>query len=239
MDSRKIRFSIFISVLFLLGACTKKNTDFTEPYKWSNGTSVYAPYTLGSTFKYEISIVNPTPGQPPIIDSFTYTVTKDTLINGLKCRKLESNNPFVAGDYFCNYEPVSGVRTEINLNADFGLRIPVLTEKTLRVKENKGFEWGGTFSGTYPSSSTIINGSIAYKLVNRDFSKTVLAKVFADVFEVEQIFSLPAGGGFPSNSLKINNFYAKDFGVIQRDFPADGSFGIYNYKLKQAKIIKN
>jgi hypothetical protein len=230
---------IFCFSIINISCSNDKETKIGELINWPEGTSVYAPYTIGSTFKYEVSIVNPTAGQPPIIDFFTYTVTKDTLIDGLKFKKLDSNNKPIAGNYYCHYDQITGERTEINLNANFaGVAIAKLKENTIRVKEEVNATWNGGFTGFLPSVTSPINGTINYKILKRDFVKNVLSKDYYGSFEIEQVFSLTIPG-IGDQAVQVNNFYAKNAGVIQRDFPSDGSFGIYNYKLKESNIIKN
>jgi hypothetical protein len=230
---KKLFAHISIIVLFcsVFAACKKDKMTFV----WPEGTGDYAPYTIGSKFTYQISL-----GSPAVLDTFSYTVVKDTLINGVKFMKMATNDPTLVSDFYCNYNATTGVRTDINYNTNFGgVPIPVLKETTLRAKDALNATWKEQLNISAAGATFPLD--FDYKLGQKDFSKTVFSKTYADVTQVNQTITLPAivvtALGLPTNKIGIINFYSKEVGILQRDFP-DGLIGLNFYKLISADIKK-
>jgi hypothetical protein len=224
-----------VSAIFLF-SCKKKNTS-PAAFQWPNGTGEYAPYTLGSTFVYESTTT-----APAATDSFTYTVTKDTTIEGLSFKKLESNKPNLASTFFCNIN--GGIRTEITYNTTFsGINVPIIKLETLKESVAASGTWSGSFNVTVPANPPAIpipiplTISVAYTLMQKDFTKNILAKDYVNTFHVKQIASLPASvigflpPGTPS-SFQIENYFSKGVGLAQRDGPNA------SIKIKRYNVVK-
>jgi hypothetical protein len=232
MKNLKIAFakiSIFVLVCSVFVACKK---DIALLF-WPEGTGDYASYTIGSKFTYQISY-----GNPAVIDTFFYTVVKDTTINGAKFMKMATSNPNLVTDFFCNYNPITGVRTDINFNTNFGgIPIPELKETTLRAKQPLNAVWNEKLNVSASGASFTLN--FDYKISQKNFTKKVFSTNYKDVIQVDQTITLPqslvAALEFPTDKIGIINFYSKEVGILQRDFP-DGLIGINFYKLIKADI---
>jgi hypothetical protein len=223
--------SLIFSILF--SACKKKDI-IVEPaptgFQWPAGTSDYAPNTLGSTFTFETST-----GTPAVIDSFTYTVVKDTMINAAKYYKLTSNKPAVASAYYSNY--ANGVVTEINYSFNFqGVSIPVVTQTVLKDNVAVTNSWTDQLNVTIPGVPLPIPVTFTHTLMQKDITKNVLSKDYANAIEVKDVISIPPQiaqiAGLPVSSIQVNNFYGKGVGLIQKD--ATGSI----QKIKRYNIVK-
>jgi hypothetical protein len=219
-------FFIICSLAVLATACKKKD-DTPAGFTWPDGTGDYAPYTNGSTFVYEVNN-----SAPASVDSFTYTVTKDTTIDGLKYRKLESNKPLIATTLYCNYN--NGVRTEITYNSTFsGLNIPIIKQTVLKVNEAQGVQWNEILSVNVSGFSVPV--TFTYNNVQKGITKNVLSKDYANTIFTKQVATIPnlpiLPPGTPT-SITIDNYFAKDFGLVQRDAPN------IVYKLKRANVVK-
>jgi hypothetical protein len=222
--------------LLVLSACKKNTTDDTAPtpigFQWPAGTSDYAPYTNGSTFTFETST-----GTPAVIDSFTYTVVKDTVIGGKTFRKLESNKPNLGPTYYSNF--ATNAITEISYNTTFqGFAIPPIAQIVLKDNEVINASWKDSVIVQVPINGFIIPVPVTFTntILQKDITKNILAKDYVNTFEVKQIISIPqqfaTAASLPTNSIQVNNFYAKGVGRIQRD-ATNGTV-----KIKRYNVIK-
>ncbi len=229
----KSQLLMLFSIVTLLAACKKNSDDVVPPvttFQWPAGTGEYAPYTLGSTFVYEIAS-----GTPTVIDSFTYTVTKDTTINSLPYKKLESNKPALGVTYYSNY--TNGVVTNITYNLNFqGLvTVPVVTQIVLKDNVPVTTTWNETLIVTVPGFPLPVGVMFVYTIMQKDFTKNILGKDYLNTIYVKQVINLPAGLPLPPGipaSTQIDNYYAKGVGIAQRD--ATGNV----LKIKRYNIIK-
>jgi hypothetical protein len=224
-------YSLLLVILF--SACKKSTTEEPAPapvgFQWPAGTSDYAPYTNGSTFTFETST-----GTPAVIDSFTYTVAKDTPINGLTFRKLVSNKPALASTYYANYN--AGVNTEITYNFNFqGFTIPQLTQTVLKETVAVNGTWTEPLTLNIPGVPIPVTVTFTHTMLQKDITKNILAKDYPNTFEVKQVISidpaLAALAGIPA-SVTINNFYSKAVGRVQRE-ATNGTV-----KIKRFNVIK-
>jgi hypothetical protein len=226
---------LIISAMFAsIISCKKKTNDGEPAFVWPTGTGEYAPYTLNSTFTYETTNAG-------VIDSFTYTVTKDTVLDGLPCRKLESNKPLLASNIYVNYN--NGVRTEYNLNTSFnGFAIPLIKQEVLKTATLVNANWTGSTNVTIPAIPPTLPIPLSvpitytYTMVQKDIVKNILQKDYSGTYAVKQVSSLPATivallpAGTPA-SVTIDNFYSKGVGISQRDAVAT------SFKIKRFKVI--
>ncbi len=205
-------YSFFVLFILLATACKKKNND--EQPGWPDGTGDYAPYTLGSTFTYEVSGT-----LPPVTDSFTYRVTKDTTIDGQPYKKLESDKPALASTFFCNYR--DGVRTEITYNTTVnGIGIPVIKQTVLKANEAVNAQWQEQLNVTIPGIPLPIPVTFTYKLIQKGFTKNVLGKDYANCIQARQTASIPANPLIPPTiptSVTLDNTFGSGQGLVQRD----------------------
>ncbi len=223
-----------IAFVAIFSACKKKSVDDTPPpatvFSWPAGTSDYAPTTVNSTFTYETSS-----GTPAVIDSFTYTVTKDTTISGAKYYKLVSNKPDDAPTYFSNYN--AGVITNVLLNVDFqaGVIIPIVTQTVLKDNVAVNATWNDALVVTF--SGIPVNIAFVNTLLQKDYTKTVLAKNYTSAITVKQLVNISLPGGIPlpagiPASTQIDNYFAKGVGLIQKDVNGD------TQKIKRYNVVK-
>jgi hypothetical protein len=217
------------AALFLLNACKKSSDGGDAGFQWPEGTGEYAPYTNGSTFVYEV-----TTAAPAATDSFTYTVTKDTLIDGLRYRKLESSKPTLASTLYCSYN--NGVRTEITYNTTVNnINIPVIKQTVLKANEAQGAGWNEVLNVNVPGIPLPIPVTFNYTNTQKNFTKSILGKDYAATIHAKQVATIPNIPGLPPNiptSVTVDNFFAKDYGLAQRDAPNTV------YKIKRANVIK-
>jgi hypothetical protein len=213
---KQIIFSLMALALIFV-SCKKDDEDVPPPptgFQWPSGTGEYAPYTNGSTFVYQIES-----SAPVTVDSFTYTVVKDTTIGGLTYKKLESNKPLIAATFYCNYN--AGVRTEITYNTDFQgvVTIPVLTQTVLKDNVPVTNSWNESLNVTV--SGFPIPVTFTYTIQQKDFVKNILGKDYAATIAVKQIASIPSiiatQLGLPFSSIQIDNFFAKGVGLVQKE----------------------
>jgi hypothetical protein len=225
-------FALTILSIVLFSSC-KHDEIVTPPYTWPEGTSAYAPYTIGSTFTFEISNI-----ASPAVDSFTYVVTKDSIINGFTYHKLESNKPKVGPTYFANYN--NGNLTEITYNLDYlGLgviTVPYVLETTL--KENVGINDTWLESLVVNYSGVNLNVTFAHTMLQKYYTKSILSKDFDNTIAVREVIStiIPPGFPWPSTvptTSQFDNYYSKGAGLVQRDI-SDGT----SIKLKRYNIVK-
>jgi hypothetical protein len=240
---------IFLYCFLLMVVLTSCQKEF-EPIinfqpPWPEGTSDYAPYTVGSTFTYEsVDLAAQT------TDEFTYTVAKDTIINdilinnvltnNLKFYKLVSNKPNLGPSptYYVNYH--NGYLTEYTLNLNFlgALTIPVLSENTFRFNEPVNATWNEilpplTFSGI----PVLVDFN--YTVVQKDYTKSVLTNNFANTTYVKEVTNIRLGGGIPlpagiPDTIQYDNYYAKGIGLVERDIYTLGT----TQKLKSFGIVR-
>jgi hypothetical protein len=230
---KQIFFAIVFSMI-VFSACKKSNTEEIVPaptgFQWPAGTGEYAPYTNGSTFIYESAS-----GTPTVIDSFTYTVIKDTSIGGLNFKKLESNKPALGPTYYANYN--AGVVTNISYNVNFqGLvTVPIVKQTVLKDNVPVATNWNDTL--TISSSGFTVPVIFANTVTQKDYVKTILSKDYAGTIYVKQTASIPANIaailGIPA-STQIDNYFAKGVGLVQKDAVAAGTA----IKIKRYNVIK-
>jgi hypothetical protein len=231
----------FLSII-LFSSCRKEVIEPT-PFQWPAGTSEYAPYTVGSTFSYQISKVIPPNTTPVVVDTINYSVTKDTTIDNLKYYKHVSNKPSVGPSptYFTNFN--NGKLTEITYNLDYlGLNyvsVPVVKENTLRTNVHENEVWNDDdLNFVFNGFDVLIH--FKYKLVQKNYPKIILGNEYANTIAVKEeiksdipqalLVLLPAG--LPTTS-QFDNFYSKNYGLVERDI-SDGTI----FKLIQSTIIK-
>lgn len=222
---------LFCLLSITLFSCCKK--DVPRPYQWPEGTGDYAPYTVGSTFVFEISGIAPA---PVFIDSITYTVTKDTMINGLRFYKLESSKPNLVPTYFTNY--TNGDLTEITYNLDFlGLvTIPVVSENTLKANAFLNFTWYEDLAVDFLGIP--VNVDFAHTIVKKDFVKVILDRNYENTIDVKEVVTINMPNGIPlppgvPPAIQYDNSYSKGAGLSQRDISTGSS-----WKLKRFNIVK-
>jgi hypothetical protein len=212
---KQVIWGLLVMVLVFL-SCKKDDEDVPPPppagFQWPAGTGEYAPNTSGSTFVYQIES-----GTPVTIDSFTYTVVKDTTINGLTC----------------NYN--AGIRTEITYNYDFqGVTIPVLTQTVLKDNVPVTNSWNESLNVTV--SGFQIPVTFTYTIMQKDFIKNILGKDYAATIAVKQVASIPSiiatQLGLPFSSIQVDNFFSKGAGLVQREAPNT------IIKMKRFNVIK-
>ncbi len=235
---KQLFFYSFLAIV-LFSSCEREDVPVnTNYFQWPEGTSDYAPYTIGSTFAYELKTTNPAK-----TDSFTLTVAKDTIINSLRYYKLVSNKPELQPTYFVNYN--NGNLTEITYNLDYlnlgAIIVPAVLETTL--KENLAINdtWNEGMVVTYPTSPTTgvnLNVTFDHTIINKNYTKRVLDKDFLSCIAVRQVIStiIPPGFPWPPNvpiTSQFDNYYAKGAGLIQRDV-SNGT----TQKLVRNNIIK-
>jgi hypothetical protein len=220
---------LFCILSITLFSCCKE--DVPRPYQWPEGTGDYAPYTVGSTFNFEISSV-----APAFIDSLTFTVTKDTMINSLKFYKLVSSKPNLAPTYFANYS--NGDLTEITYNLDFlGLiTIPVVSENTLKANAFINFTWYEDLLVDF--AGIPVNVDFAHTIVKKDFEKLILDRGFENTIDVKEVVTINMPPGYPlppgvPSTIQYDNSYSKGTGLSQRDISTGSS-----WKLKRFNIVK-
>jgi hypothetical protein len=224
---KQIFFGLVFTII-LFSACKKSSDDVVTPdpvFQWPAGTSDYVPYTNGSTFTYEI-----VSGTPAVTDSFTYTVTKDTLITGATYRKLESNKPALGPTFYANYN--NGVVTNIAYNVNFQgqVTIPVITQTILKDNVPVNTTWNEMFNVTVSGISIPV--VLTYTIMLKDYTKTILSKDYANTIYAKQIITINSPLGPPPAPTQIDNYFAKGVGLVQKD--ATGN----NVKIKRYNIVK-
>ncbi len=228
---------LFIYLLLLgivMTSCQKEgNFNDIKEFKWPEGTSDYAPYTIGSTFTYEHINTN----NPFNTEEFTLTVTKDTVINNLTYHKLESDKTNLVPSYFVNYN--NGDITEITYNLNFlgAITVPYLSENTVKETAGLNTTWNDQDLNILWYNIPV-NVKFAHTLIQKDFSKEVLNKNYSNTIAVRELINifLPVGVSFPPgipSTLQYDNLYAKGAGLIQRTV----SIGT-TQKLKTFNIVK-
>jgi hypothetical protein len=210
-------------------SCRKKSNDDPAANNWPEGTGEYAPYTNGSKFTYEV-----TSSAPASVDSFTYTVSKDTLIDGLRYRKLESDKPLLASTFYCHY--ANGVRTEINYNTNFnGITIPVIKQTVLRADAAVNAPWNETLNINIPGIPLPIPVTFTYTNIQKQFTKTILSKDYSNCIHVRQVTSIPNLPGLPPGfptSVTLDNYYGSGHGLVQREAPNTV------FRIKRSNVIR-
>jgi hypothetical protein len=214
-----------MALLCLLLSCKKKTDDLPAPFVWPDGTGEYAPYTNGSTFVYEVRDTT------PIIDSFTYTVVKDTLIGGLKFHKLQSSDTDIADHLYCHY--ANGVRTEIIYdNTVLPSGTLAIKNIVLKVNEALNTSWSNQINFTYPGLPFVTPMNFTYTLLQKGIIKNVLQKDYTETFEIKNVTSIGGLMGVPSYTSISKSFFSKNHGLIQQE-DTNGSI-----KLRRSNIIK-
>jgi hypothetical protein len=201
----------------------------TPPFVWPAGTGEYAPYTTGSTFVFQREV-----GVPAVIDSFTLTVTGDTLIGGLTYKRMTSSNTTAMPSYFTNYN--NGVVTEIFLNFSIPpVTIPTLNQTILKDTANVNTSWNEVLNLTVMGFSFPV--TFTYTVMQKDIVKNVLAVDYANTTDVKQNVGIPATiatlAGIPANTV-LQNFYAKGVGRIERDAVSNNTY----IKLKRYNVVR-
>ncbi len=235
---KKIFLFLTLSVI-LFSSCNKEDDPIRLPdFSWPQGTSDYAPYTVGSTFAYEITTVNPSK-----TDSFKLTVEKDTIINSLRYYKLVSNKQELQPTYFVNYS--NGNLTEITYNLDYlglgAIIVPVVLETTLKENLSINDTWNEGMVVTYPTSPTTgvnLNVTFDHTIINKNYTKRVLDRDYPLCIAVKQVIStiVPPNFPWPPNvpiTSQFDNFYASGAGLIQRNV-SNGTV----IKLKYFDVVK-
>ncbi len=219
-----------IFIVANISGCKKSevaDTPITPAFQWPAGTSDYAPYTTGSIFVYESTSSTPT-----VTDSVTYTVTKDTLIDGLTYRKLESNKPTVAATYYANYN--AGIVTNINYNFTLqGVTVTKIAQTILKDNVPVTTTWSEVINVIVSGFSIPV--TLTYTIMQKDFTKTILAKDYANTIYAKQVISLPSGLPLPagvSQTTQIDNYFGKGAGLIEKDAPT------VSLKLKRYNVVK-
>jgi hypothetical protein len=230
-------FFYFFLATAIFSSCKKCPVE-PVAFEWPEGTGNYAPYTIGSTFTYELT------NSSNLSDNFTLTVTKDSMINGLKFYKLQSSKPALSPDYFVNY--TNGDITEITYNLNYlGLgviSVPKVTETTLKSNNSINDTWIENLIVNYPVAG--VPGGVdlsvifTHTLLQKNYVKTVLNKSYTNTIAVKEVIStiIPPGFPWPSNvptTSQFDSFYAAGAGLIQRDI-SDGT----SQKVMYFNIVK-
>jgi hypothetical protein len=235
---KKLFFYLFLSIVVVTSCEKEDETVRPINFTWPEGTSDYAPYTIGSTFVYELKTVNPAK-----TDSFTLTVAKDTTINNFKYYKLVSNKPELQPTYFVNHN--NGNLTEITYNLDYlglgAIIVPKVLETTLKENLSVNDTWFESLIVTYPTSPTTgvdLNVTFAHTMLYKNYTKRVLDSDFGNCIGVKQVINTTIPPNFPwppqvPTTSQFDNFYAKGAGLVQRDV-SNGN----TQKLKRYNIIK-
>lgn len=215
-----------MAMLCLVLSCKKESSNAVVPFVWPEGTGEYAPYTTGSTFVYEVR-----DSSPASIDSFTYTVIKDTLIDGLKFRKLKSSKTDLADHLYCHY--ANGVRTEISYRDDL-TSSGIITIKNIVLKADTviNTSWNNQINLVFPGPPFNIPMKFTYTLVQKGFTKNVLQKDYPATVEMRNVISIGGSTGLPPYSDTTKCFYSKGHGLIMEAYES-GSI-----KLKRSNIVK-
>jgi hypothetical protein len=235
---KKLFFYSIVSIL-LFSSCEKEDAPIIPiNFIWPEGTSDYAPYTIGSVFAYELKTVNPAK-----TDSFTLTVAKDTTINNFKYYKLVSSKPELQPTYFVNYN--NGNLTEITYDLDYlglgAIIVPKVLETTLKENLAVNETWSEGMLVQYPVSPTQLvdlNVTFGHTMIQKNFTKRVLNIDFANTIAVREVISTIIPPGFPwptwvPTTSQFDNFYAKGAGLVQRDVSTGSTL-----KLKRYNILK-
>ena len=239
---KQLFFYTFLAII-LFSSCREDDAPYINPtFQWPVGTSDYAPYTVGSTFAYEIKNTNPAQ-----TDSFTLTVEKDTVISGLMYYKLVSSKPAIQPTYFVNYN--NGNLTEITYNLDYlnlgAIIVPKVLETTLKENLAVNDTWVESMVVQYPLSPTQfvdITVAFSHTMLEKNFTKRVFDKDFSSTIAVKQIITSIAPSwfiwplGVPTTS-QFDNFYAKGAGLVQRDVYSEITLKS-TQKLKSYNIVK-
>jgi hypothetical protein len=229
---KKLLF-IACSLSLIFASCKKSKDETPAGFQWPEGTGPYAPYTVGSTFVYETQATTPV-----AIDSFTYTVTKDTTIDGAKYKKIESSKPNLVNGFYCNYS--NGIRTEITYNSAIGgITVPTIKQIVLKDNVAVSSNWMETLNISVPIPGSPLPISVPvtfnYTVQQKDFTKNILTKDYAKTIFTKQVASLPNGLPLPPgtpSSITVDNFFADGFGIVERDLPNTA------IKIKRANVIK-
>ncbi len=226
---KQIFFGLVFSMILFSG-CKNNYEDVILPdfsFQWPAGTSDYAPYTNGSTFTFES-----TSGTPAVIDSFTYTVTKDTLITGATYRKLESNKPALGPIFYANYN--AGVVTNIAYNFSLqGVTIPVVTQTVLKDNVPVNTTWNESLNVT--ASGFTVPVTFTYTIMQKDYTKTILSKDYTNTIYAKQQIGIPANIALLLNipaTTQVDNYFAKGVGLVQKDAPTT------SIKIKRYNVVK-
>jgi hypothetical protein len=217
----------FCTIIF--SACKKNKDEEIIPvptdFQWPAGTGDYAPHTNGSTFTFEI-----VSGTPAVTDSFTYMVIKDTAIDGLNYKKLESNKPALGPTYYANYN--AGVITNIAYNVNFQNQVTVPKIKQTILKDNVPVltNWADTLNVLVAGFTIPVY--FANTLTQKDFVKNILGKDYSNTIYSKQAVTINNPFGPPQAPTQIDNYFAKGVGLVQKD--AIGN----NVKIKRYTIIK-
>jgi hypothetical protein len=158
---RKLFLGFAISTI-IFSSCQKSTNEEIVPTAtsslWPAGTGNYATNTNVSTFTFQ-----KVSGTVSVADSFTYTVTKDTAIDDLTYRKLESNKPALVPTYYVNYN--AGVITNITYGFTIqGFTIPVVKQTVLKDNVPVNNTWSESINANVPVT-------LNYTLVQKDFKK--------------------------------------------------------------------
>jgi hypothetical protein len=225
-------FYLFLSLL-LFSSCQKEIVQ-PDPYVWPEGTGEYGPYTIGSSFHYQV-----TNSVTALNDSFIYTVTKDTIIDNLRFYKLQSSKGAIGplpASYFVNYS--NDKLTEITYNLDYlGLHIKVLdkvSENTLRTNVDINHSWHEDLD--FDIFGYDLTANFDYRLVQKNYNKIVLGKNYPDTYFVRELITTAIPAGFPlppgvPTSSQFDNYYTKGAGLIQRDISEGTSMKLINFSV--------
>jgi hypothetical protein len=211
------RITIIALLLGTLFACKKSSTD-PGGKVWENGTGEWAPYTLGSTFTFEV-----TTAAPATVDSFTFTVSKDTLMDGLTFKKLQADKPNYSNYYF-NYTNDVQKEAQVNFTSNFGVTIPKLVQTNLKPNEAVNANWIEPISLSIPGVPIPITVNFTHTVKAKGISRTVLTKTYTDVIQMQTQAVLQPIPGVPFppgtvTSITFDNYYAKGVGNIERSAP--------------------
>jgi hypothetical protein len=152
----------------------------------------------------------------------------------LPFRKLESDKPALASNFYCHYR--DGVRTEITYNTTVnGIGIPVIKQTVLKANEAVNAQWQELLSVAIPGIPIPIPITFAYNLLQKQFTKNVLGKDYANCIQIKQTASIPSNPLIPPGiptSVTIENVYGSGQGLVQRDAPNTV------FKLKRYQVVR-
>jgi hypothetical protein len=184
---------------------------------WPENTGEYAPYTIGSTFKYQYTSLGPSIKT----DTLTLTVTRDTIIGGTKFYKLQSDREDLVKSYYTSFKNNSITEITYDLNFLGLITVPYLEENTFRENAPLNSTWNDE-SLRLDWSGVPVNVDFVHTMKNANYTKQVLANSYTSSYTVDEDvnITLPQGIPFPPgvpSTITFKNTYAKGFGLIQRD----------------------
>jgi hypothetical protein len=178
---------------------------------------VYAPYTLGSVFKFVR-----TSGTASV--PYTVTVTGDTVISGESYSVLQSEygTQYIRcqyGNYYL-FEPAIVLPGYTKLDD---------VQQYLHDDRGVGEEWNDTIAATV--NGTAYRGVLKYRVLSREAKRIVLSHTYNNVISVQQdAYLIIDNAVYPNGTLGVY-YYAKDVGFIESHSATD-TIQLADYQIK-------